>query len=66
MDFKNWTEQIKTDEPDLKEFIEKLQPYLTDTGFNGQEFERKISLGLQKKEAEINELLKPEVNAENQ
>lgn len=65
MDFKNWLDQTKIDEPDLDVFIKKLEPYFTDAGFNGQEFERKINLGFQKIENEINERLKPEPNVEN-
>ena len=65
MDFKNWLDQTKIEEPDLNVFIKKLEPFFTDTGFNGQEFERKVNLGFQKIESEINESLKPETNVEN-
>lgn len=66
MNFKNWLLQTKTDEPDLSLFITKLEPFFTETGFNGLEFERKVNLGLRKINLDIDELLKPETNAENQ
>lgn len=65
MDFRSWLTQTKIDEPDLDEFITKLEPFFTDTGFNGLVFERKVTSGLQKMDTDIDELLKPESNAEN-
>ena len=65
MDFKNWLTQTKTEEPTLESFITKLAPYFTDSGFNGIEFERKVTLGLLKVDADIDELLKPEPDVEN-
>jgi hypothetical protein len=35
-------------------------------GFNGLEFEKKINIGLRKFDNDIDELLKPEPNVENQ
>jgi hypothetical protein len=66
MDFKSWFLQTKIDNPDLEIFITKLEPFFTDVGFNGIEFEKKINNGLRMIDTEINELLKPESNVENQ
>ena len=65
MDFKNWLVQTKIDEPKLCAFITKLDPFFNETGFNGTEFERRITLGLRKLDSDIDELLKPEPNVEN-
>lgn len=65
MDFKSWLEQTKNDEPRLSTFIPKLDPFFSDSGFNGIEFERRVTLGLRKYDSEIDELLKPEPNVEN-
>lgn len=65
MDFKSWLSQTKNDEPELNAFITKLDPFFTDTGFNGIEFEKKVLLGLMKINSDIDETLKPETDAEN-
>ena len=64
MDFKSWLCQIKLDKPNLDAFITKLEPFFTDAGFNGFEFEKKVTLRLQKLNDEIDESLKPISNAE--
>jgi hypothetical protein len=66
MEFKTWLDQTKIEEGNLETFIIKLEPYFSDFGFNGLEFERKIAIGLQKIDTEIDELLKQESDAENQ
>lgn len=66
MEFKTWLDQTKTEETNLEIFIVKLEPYFSDSGFNGLEFERKVAIGLQKIDTEIDELLKSESDAENQ
>jgi len=65
MDFKSWLNQTKIDEPELNSFIIKLEPYFTEIGFRGDVFERNVSAGLSKIDSEIDELLKPEPDAEN-
>jgi len=65
MDFKSWLEQIKNDEPRLSTFIPKLNFFFSDSGFNGIEFERRVTLVLRKYDSEIDDILKPETNVEN-
>ena len=65
MDFKNWLAQTEIDEPRLNGFITKLNPFFTETGFNGIEFEKIVTKGLIKKDTEIDELLKSTPNVEN-
>ena len=43
MEFKDWLTQTKTEKPDLTEFITKLDPFFTDSGFNANEFENDTS-----------------------
>lgn len=66
MEFKTWLDKTKIEEQNLEIFVDKLEPYFLDSGFNGLEFERKVTIGLQKIDIEIEELLKPEINVENQ
>lgn len=66
MEFKTWLDQTKIEDQNLEIFINKLEPYFLDSGFNGLDFERKVAIGLQKIDIDIEELLKPEVNVENQ
>ena len=65
MDFNSWLNQTKIDEPELEPFITKLESYFSDTGFKGNVFERKVTLGLNKIDTEIDELLKPEPDVED-
>jgi hypothetical protein len=65
MDFNSWLNQTKIDEPDLESFITKLEPYFSDVGFKGNVFERNVTVGLKNIDLEIEDLLKPEPNAED-
>ncbi|WP_457617555.1 hypothetical protein [Lutibacter sp.] len=65
MNFNSWLNQTKIDEPDLELFITKLEPFFSNVGFKGAEFERKVTLGLSKMDSEVEELLKPEPNVED-
>lgn len=58
MEFDNWLNNLKLTEPTLEDFINKLTPFFTDTGFNSSEFERRINLGLDKCDEEVDESLK--------
>lgn len=65
MEFNNWLNQTKIDEPELEAFITKLEPFFTDSGFKGDVFERKVTLGLKQIETEVEQALKPDLNAED-
>jgi len=65
MDFNNWLNQTKKDEPQLEKFITKLQPYFFEGGFKARLFETKVTTGLNNIDTEIEELLKPEPNVED-
>lgn len=63
MEFKDWLTQTKTEKPDLTEFITKLDPFFTDSGFNANEFEKKVGSGLKKVDTDIANSLIPQPNA---
>lgn len=65
MDFNNWLNQTKKDEPQLGKFITKLQPYFFEGGFKSRVFETKVTAGLNNIDTEIDDLLKPEPNVED-
>jgi hypothetical protein len=62
MVFKDWLTQIKSDKPELSDFITKLDPFFTDTGFNASEFEKRILIGLKKVDTDINNSINPQSN----
>ena len=56
MEVESWLTQLKTDEPQLSDFITKLESYISDNGFNGAEFERKVNIGILQASKEIDNL----------
>lgn len=65
MDFNSWLNQVKIDEPKLESFITRLEPLFTEVGFKCSEFQRKVTIGLNKIDSEVEQLLKPETNVED-
>ena len=65
MEFKDWLIQTKTEKPDLADFITKLDSFFTDSGFNANEFEKKVGIGLKKVDTDIANSLNPQTNAKN-
>lgn len=64
VELKDWITRLKTEKPELNDFITKLESFISDTGFNTSEFEKAVETGLQKKEEEVRKTF--EANAENQ
>lgn len=62
MQFQDWLTQTKADKPELNDFITKLEPFFIETGFNANEFERRIIVGLKKFDTDIVNLLNPQAN----
>ena len=62
-ELKDWITELKTEKPELNNFITKLEGFITDTGFNAVKFEKAVETGLQKKEEEVRKTFK--ANAEN-
>lgn len=53
IELKNWITELKTEKPELNDFLTKLDIFITDAGFNSAKFEKAIEIGLQKKEEEV-------------
>jgi hypothetical protein len=53
MDFNDWLDQTKISKPELNEFIIKVEPMFSDSGFNGTELERRLTNGLKQIDAEF-------------
>lgn len=52
-DINNWIIDLKTEKPELNDFITKLEGFISDTGFNITKFENAVAIGLQLKEEEV-------------
>ncbi len=52
-ELKDWITELKTEKPELKDFITKLEGFISDNGFNTVQFEKAIDKGLQLKEEEV-------------
>ncbi len=52
-ELKDWIAALKTEKPELNDFVTKLEGFLSDTGFNSLKFEKAVETGLQKKEEEV-------------
>lgn len=58
-----WITKLKTEKPELTDFITKLEVFISETGFNAAKFEKAVETGLQKKEEEVRKTFK--ADAEN-
>ena len=65
MELKDWISQTKTDNPELSDFITKLEVLISDTGFNIEKFEHTVNIGLNTREAEVNKSFNKTVNAKD-
>jgi len=63
VELKDWITKLKTEKPELNDFITKLEGFISDTGFNATKFEKAVEIGLQKKEEEVRKTFK--ADAEN-
>jgi hypothetical protein len=52
-ELKDWIAGIKTEKPELNDFVTKLEGFISDNGFNTSKFENAVAIGLQKKEEEV-------------
>ncbi|MFV7235264.1 hypothetical protein [Flavobacterium sp. ZB4R12] len=53
VELKEWITGLKTEKPELKDFVTKLEGFISDTGFSASKFENAVAIGLQKKEEEV-------------
>lgn len=57
VDFNKWLNELKSEKPELSNFITKLSPFFSESGFNSTDFEQRVNNGLKQKETEILHLL---------
>jgi hypothetical protein len=57
VDFKEWLNGLKSEKPELSDFITRLTPFFSESGFNSSDFEKRVNKGLKQKENEILQLL---------
>jgi len=60
MNFTEWFEDLKDQKPELKTFLDRLSVFFNNDGFDSATFEKKVNIGLQKVDKEVDEFLKPE------
>lgn len=56
-ELKDWIDGLKTEKPELKDFVTKLEGFISDNGFNASKFEKAVETGLKMKEEEVKKLL---------
>ncbi len=64
-DLKEWLIELKTEQPEISDFITKLESFISDTGFNATKFEKAVETGLKKIETDVIHSFNKEDNAEN-
>lgn len=52
-ELKDWITELKKEKPELNDFLAKLDGFISDTGFDGAKFEKRVMAGLQNKEEEV-------------
>lgn len=53
IEIKDWITGLKTEKPELNDFVTQLEGFISDTGFNASKFEKAVETGLQMKEEEV-------------
>lgn len=64
-ELKDWISELKTEKPELNDFVTKLEGFISDTGFNALKFEKAVETGLQMKEEEVRKTYITDADAEN-
>lgn len=57
MNFIDWFENLKMENPKEETFLNKLQPYFGEGGFNSAAFEKAVKIGSDKIDSEVRNLL---------
>jgi len=65
MTTKDWIIKTKTENPELINFIIKLERFISDSGLNTTKFEKAVEASLINIELEVAKTLKPDKIAEN-
>ena len=56
-ELKDWIAGLKTEKPELIDFITKLEGFISEAGFNTSKFDNAVAIGLQRKEEEVRKTL---------
>lgn len=62
--FNEWLTQLKTEKPQLNDFITKVEPLFSDNGFEIAKFEKAMAAGIKKVETDITEIQKKQNDAQ--
>jgi hypothetical protein len=46
MNFSEWLEQTEKLNPELKNIVSRLRPFITESGFNYEKFENRLTAGI--------------------
>lgn len=65
-DLKTWVDQLKTEQPELSDFITKLEVFISDIGFNSAKFEKAVDTGLKNIETKVIKSFNPINATQNQ
>ncbi len=61
----DWLTQVKTDVPELKDFIIEVESFFSDTGFNVNQHEKALETTLKAFKDEVKESFKTEDDVED-
>jgi hypothetical protein len=48
-----WITEVKANNSEIKDFVTKLEGFISDTGFNSSKFEKAVEIGLKNKEEAV-------------
>ena len=65
MEFKDWLSHTKTDVLELAEFISKIEPFFIESGFNASEFEKRVAIGVNTIDKQVEKSLMKEDDAKD-
>lgn len=65
MEFKDWLAQTKTDKQELDLFIDRIEPFFVESGFNASEFEKRVAIGVNSIDKQVEKSLMKEEDAKD-
>lgn len=65
MEFKDWLAQTKTDKQELDLFIDRIEPFFVESGFNASEFEKRVTIGVNGIDKQVEKSLMKEEDAKD-
>lgn len=64
-ELKEWMDKIKEENPDLADFVAKIEPLVSANGFNSSKFEKAVIAGLQKIENDVEGKINNDLDAQD-